>query len=229
MLRLKADLHTHTADDPRDCIRYSAEMLIDAVAQLNFDVLAVACHERVVYSRRLAEYAAGRGVLLIPGIELLVEGKHIVVLNPDEPQAKASTYAELRRLGRRNGLIVAPHPFYPEKSCLHKKLVENIDLFDAVEYCCAHFPGVNPNRRAVKVAQRYGLPLVGTSDTHALPYCDSTYSWLEVEEASIEGVLEAVRAGRITVVTRPRPLIEIAKMATFYVRYEAKSLAGWFQ
>ena len=226
MVRLKADLHTHTADDPCDRIAHSAEMLIDAVAQLNVNVLAIACHLRVVHTRRLADYAAERGVLLIPAVELNVESRHVVVLNPDKQQAAASSFATLRSLGRRDGLILAPHPYYPEKSCLHARLVEHIDLFDAIEYCSIYLSWLNPNRRAVAVARRYGLPLVGTSDTHALPYCDSTYSWIEAEEASVAAVIDAVRAGRVFIETRPRPVMHVATMCTFYVRDKVKRLIG---
>ena len=46
MERLKADLHTHTADDPHDRLNYSAEMLIDTVAAAGVRVLAITCHEK---------------------------------------------------------------------------------------------------------------------------------------------------------------------------------------
>ena len=48
MRRLKADLHTHTAEDPRDGIDYSAEMLIEAAAKFNVDVLATQLRARQV-------------------------------------------------------------------------------------------------------------------------------------------------------------------------------------
>lgn len=229
MLRLKADLHTHCADDPRDRIDYSAEMLIDAVAQLNFDVLAIALHKRVGYTERLAAYARERGILLIPAIELRVENKHVLVLNPDAEQVHAQTFAELRRLGRRGAAFIAPHPFYPGRSCLHGRLVENIDLFDGIEYCSLYLRGLNPNRKAVRVARRFGLPLIGTSDTHAMPFSDSTFSMIEAREASTEAVVDALRQGRVSLVTRPRPVLHAALMVTFFVRDQLESLAGPFR
>ena len=41
MAELKADFHTHSADDPRDDLSHSTEVLLDAAAQLNFRVLAL--------------------------------------------------------------------------------------------------------------------------------------------------------------------------------------------
>ena len=226
MLRLKADFHTHCADDPLDVVGYSAEMLIDGVAQLNVEVLAITCHSRVVYNNRLDEYARRRGVLLIPAAELLVEHKHVVVLNPDREQAEAKSFAELRRLGKRGAAFVAPHPFYPARSCLRGKLKENIDLFDAIEYSGVYLRAINPNRNAVRAARRFGLPLIGNSDTHAMPYSCSTFSWIEVEEASIDGVIDAIRKGRVVIETQPRPVLRVLQVALFVAKDGLRSLSG---
>lgn len=224
--RLKADLHVHSGDDPYDGIGYSSEMLIEAAAQLNFGALAIACHRKLVYYDRLVSYALHRGIVLVPAVELLVEGKHVVVLNPDEAQAQASTYAELRELGRRDAAFLAPHPYYPDKTCLGRRLVEHADLFDVVEYCGVYVRGLNFNRRAVRAAKRFGLPLAGTSDTHTLPYNDRTFSWIDVDEASVNGVVDAVRAGRIEVDTRPRTLAQFARMSFFVAREMVRKCAG---
>ncbi|MBN2308969.1 MAG: PHP domain-containing protein [Candidatus Hydrogenedentes bacterium] len=203
MRRLKADLHSHSADDPYDRIAYSTEMLIDTVAGLGYDVLAVTCHDAVVYSKQLADYAARRGVVFVPGIERRIEGKHVLILNPDEEQAKVRTFAELRALGKRRAAVIAPHPFYPTPRSLWKHLARNIDLFDAIEYCSLYSWGLNPNRLALRAARKAGLPMVGTSDVHQMPYCDTTFTWLECEP-TVEGVVEAIRAGRAWYASRPR-------------------------
>lgn len=225
MLRLKADLHAHAGDDPLDRLGYSAEMLIQGAAQLKFEVLAIACHTRVAYTLRLAQFAAERGVLLVPAVELLVEGKHVVVLNPNGQQAKATTFEELRTTGERSGLAYAPHPFYPARTCLHRALDENSDLFEAVEYSSAYFRGLNPNRRAVTAARRHAVPLVGTSDAHSLPYEPCTFSWVEVQEKSIRGVIDAVRAGRVEVETRPLPWHSMPRMAWLVMRDRLRAVA----
>jgi hypothetical protein len=107
--------------------------------------------------------------------------------------------------------------------------VENIDLFDGIEYCSLYLRGLNPNRKAVRVARRFGLPLIGTSDTHAMPFSDSTFSMIEAREASTEAVVDALRQGRVSLVTRPRPVLHAALMVTFFVRDQLESLAGPFR
>ncbi|NUM53074.1 MAG: hypothetical protein HUU46_05470 [Candidatus Hydrogenedentes bacterium] len=210
MERLKADLHTHTADDPFDRLEYSAEMLIDAVAAAGVRVLAITCHELNVYCEYLSDVARRQGVLLVPGIEKFIEGKHVIILNPAPEHLAAHTFQEFRALGRRGAVFIAPHPYYPAPHSLLSDFTRNIDLFDAVEYCSLYFRAVNPNRWAESAAKAHGLPMIGTSDTHWLPYDDSTFSWITAEP-TIEGVLDAIRAGRVEVETQPRKIVRAAR------------------
>jgi len=223
-MRLKADLHAHTADDFHDRIGHSAEMLIDAAAKLNYDVVALACHNRVVHTRGIEEYGRRRNVLVVPALEALIEGKHVVILNPDPEQAAARTFAQLRNLGRRDAFILAPHPFHLDNRCLGRKLLRNIDCFDGIEYCSLYRPWINPNRKAVRVAQDRGLPMVGTSDCHAFPYGGTTFSWIEAREWSVAGVIEALRAGRVTVETRPKPVGAALRALACFVRDKARDI-----
>lgn len=224
MERLRADFHTHSADDPFDTLDYSAEMLIDSVAEAGVDVLAITCHELNVYSDYLADFAARRNVLLIPGIEKFIEGKHVLILNPASEHLSAHTFEEFRALGRRGAVFIAPHPYYPAPHSLMSKLVRNIDLFDAIEYCSLYFRGLNPNRWAERVARLHGLPMIGTSDTHWLPYDSSTCSWITADR-TIESVLEAIRAGRVEVDTSPRRLAPAMRAVAGALRGTA---AGYF-
>ena len=62
---LKAQLHIHTKEDPQDYrfVRYSAKELINRAAERGFDVLAITCHNRVVYNQELKDYAQKRNIL----------------------------------------------------------------------------------------------------------------------------------------------------------------------
>lgn len=204
MKRLKADLHTHAADDPFDTLSHSAEMLIDAVAAVGMDALAITCHDLNLYQDQLAEYATRRNLLLVPGIEKFVSKKHVVILNPHPDHLLAGSFDELREIGRKDAAFIAPHPYYPAPSSLMSDLVRHIDLFDAIEWSSLYVRGLNPNRWAARTASRFGLPLLGTSDTHGLPYMDTTYSWIEAEPSPF-GIVQAIRAGRVTLETRPKP------------------------
>lgn len=219
---LKADFHTHCAEDPHDEIAHSAEMLIDAAAAAGVRVLAITCHGAVAHTPYLERYAWGRDVLLLPGVEAFIEGKHVLILNPDQEQANARTFDELRQLGRRGAAIVAPHPYFPTGSSLMMDLERNIDCFDAIEYSCFHTGWLDLNRKAESVALRHGLPMVGATDTHVLPYVDSTFTWLD-SDWEVLSVIEAIRAGRVQVETRPRPWPAIAATLRFSVEQEIRN------
>ncbi|MQY59231.1 MAG: hypothetical protein GH144_06450, partial [Clostridia bacterium] len=78
--KLKADLHLHTKEDPKDKVKYTAKQLIDEAWRQKFDVLAITNHNMVLYDDYLKKYALDKGIVLIPGIEVKVEGKHIILL-----------------------------------------------------------------------------------------------------------------------------------------------------
>ena len=208
---LKADLHLHTRE--REAfIAYDARTLIDRAARDGFRVLSITNHNVVTFSADLAAYARERGVLLIPGVEATVEGKHVLLYNIDVPPEQVRTFADLRRLRRPDWLVAAPHPFFPGSICLRRRLLEQIDLFDAIEFSHFYTAGVNFNRAAVRLARETGLPLLGTSDSHLLRQFGTTYSLIEAAEAAptVGSVLGAIRKGQLRVESRPLTLGECA-------------------
>ena len=209
---LKVELHSHTADDPHDSIPYSATDLIDRAAALGYDALAITLHEKQLDISRLAPYAAERGVVLIPGIEQTIEGKHVLLLNYDTDAENVRTFADLKLLKQRDsGLVVAPHPFFPSQSCLWSYLDRYADLFDAVE-CNAMFTrSVDFNRAGRRWARRQGKPMVGNGDIHRLRQLGRTYS---VVDAAPEpaAICAAIAAGRVSVVARPLSSFEAASI-----------------
>ena len=76
---LKADLHIHTKEDPvhHKDIKYTAKQLIDHAANQGYEVIAITCHNKVYYNKKIKEYAKKKGILLIPGIEKTIKRKHV--------------------------------------------------------------------------------------------------------------------------------------------------------
>ena len=202
---LKVDLHTHTSDDPLDRIPHSAHELIDRAAALGFDALAITLHDRLLDVRPLAPYAAERGIVLIPGIERTIYGRHVLLLNfPDEVEAVRS-FDDIKRLKlQAPGLVVAPHPFFPARHCLLGRMNQHADLFDAVEYNAMFTASLNFNLAAERWARRHGKPLVGNGDVHRL--VDA--------ERDPTSICEAIAAGRVRVVSRPLRLLTAVRIVT---------------
>jgi predicted metal-dependent phosphoesterase TrpH len=207
---LKADFHVHTREDPHDFIRYTAVELLEQAARQGFDVLALTCHNKRIHTEELRRRAEALGILLIPGVEAAIEGKHTLLLDMPYTRLKVRTFAHVRALKRDGGLVIAPHPFFPAPKCLNDKLRENLDLFDAIEFSHFYTRSVDFNRKAVEYARRMDLPLVGTSDCHRLWQLGTTYTIVEAAARTIPAVFAAIRAGRVRVVTAPlRPLARL--------------------
>ena len=210
---LKVELHTHTSDDPTDVIGYSAEELIDRAAALEYDGLAITLHNRQLDVEPLRDYAAARGLVLIPGVEVTVGRKHVLLVNFTSRAEQVTSFDDIAALKRDEprGLVVAPHPFFPAPSCLHGALSRHAALFDAVEVNAMFSPWVDFNRPARRWAQAKGVPLVGNCDVHRLEQLGSTYSLVDAEP-SPDAICTAIRQGRLTVTASPLTLIEAGWM-----------------
>lgn len=208
--RLKVDLHTHTADDPEESIQHTSCELIDKAYYLGFDAISITNHNAISFSGYLRDYARERGIVLIPGVEINVRGKHVLVVNAHEKILEARTFDDLRRLRTPANMVVAPHPYFPDFSSLMWLVGKNIDVFDALEFSWFYHSRINFNRFALRTAAKYGLPLLCTSDCHHLEKFGSAYSLVEAEKDA-EAIIDAVKAGRLEIAANPLKLIEFGK------------------
>lgn len=221
---LKADLHIHTADDPIDSIPHTTVELIDRAASMGFDVLSITLHERQLDTRPLERYASGKGIVLIPGVERTIEGKHVLLLNFREGADAVNTFEELACLKRRDrGIVIAPHPFFPTSSCLRGQMNRHPGLFDAVEWNAMFTRHIDFNREAAAWASRHGKPLVGNGDVHRLVQLGTTFSWIDAEPDP-DSICAAIAAGRVSVAARPLPLSAAIRIFTDLVFSKSKRL-----
>ncbi len=211
---LKADLHLHTAEDPCDRVSYTAKDLISKAADEGFEVLAITNHQCLTFDQKLSAYARERGILLIPGMELNVHHRHVLLLNPPSGK-KVTDFSSLSALRRPDRLIIAPHPYFPNPRSLNGHLLKNLRLFDALEYCHFYSSRINFNHKAMALSRSHGLPLVGNSDTHFLAQLGTTYSLIYAEKDPV-AIFEAIRQRRIEIVTRPLSALE---MGSFLGRF----------
>jgi predicted metal-dependent phosphoesterase TrpH len=216
---IKVDLHIHTLDDPIDTLDYSAHELLERARALGFRVLAITLHNAVFDRAEVFADAARMDILLIPAAEMRLEGADVILLNVTaEEIASLRTLDDLEKLRARRGpslFTIAPHPFYVLGGSIGEKLVERIDLFDAIELC--HFWGrfFNPNRRAIEVADRFRKPLIATSDAHQLHAFGSNYTTIpRPAELTVEKVIEVLRRGSLRVTSPPCSLIDL--ISTIY-------------
>ena len=201
---LKIELHSHTSDDPHDVIPYDTFELIDAAAAHGYQALAVTLHDRQLDLTPFAGFAHERGVVLIPGIERTICGKHVLLLNFSAAATEAvRSFDDVRRLKQReHGLVIAPHPYFPSTSSLMSLATRYQDVFDAVEYNAMFTASLNFNTRAVRWAKACGLPMVGNGDVHRLKQLGTTFSLVDASPER-DAICTAVREGRVTVQAQP--------------------------
>ena len=216
---IKIDLHIHTLDDPLDALDYSAHELLERARSLGFRVLAITLHDAVFDRAEVFADAASMGILLIPAAEMRLEGADVILLNVTADEVTdLRTFDDLEKLRARRGpslFTIAPHPFYVLGGSIGEKLAERIDCFDAIELCHFWTRLINPNRRAVEMAERFGKPLIATSDAHQLHAFGSNYTSIpRSTELTVENVLEALRRGPLRLTNPPCSFVDL--ISTIY-------------
>lgn len=212
---LKCQFHSHCSGDAIDNINYSAKTLIKQAAKLNYTVLSITCHRKLLFSKGLQKYAKKKGILLIPGIEFEIDKKHILGINVDKKIMKVDTFAKLSKYKKSHPdcLIIAPHPFFPTRHCLKKILIKNIHLFDAIEISWAYTKTKNYNKKAIEVAKYFNKPIVATSDCHILNYLDAGYIHLDSKK-NPKSIIKAIRNNKIEIHSKPTSYFKIARFFT---------------
>lgn len=210
-MRIKVELHSHTANDPFDWIPHTTEQLIDRAASLGYGALAITLHDHQLDLEPFLAYAKHRDVVLIPGVERTIERAHVLLLNFAHNTDDVRTFDALAGVKNRNrsGLVIAPHAFFPGASCIGDKLTRYPELFDAIEYNAMFTRHINFNSRAVEWARAHGKPVVGAGDVHRLRQMGTTYSLVDVDgEPTADSICAAIKAHRVTVQAAPISIVE---------------------
>ena len=217
---VKIDLHIHTLDDPKDAVDYSAHQLLERAGSLGFGVLAITLHDAVFDRKEVFADAATMGILLIPAAEVRLCGADVIVLNvTSEEVAQLRNFDDLRQLRAQRGssiFTIAPHPFYILGGSIGARLSREIDCFDAIELCHFHIGLFNPNRRAKRVASRFGKPFIATSDAHRLHAFGRHYTSIPMPDAlTVESVFAALRNGPLSLTSPPCSFRDLLSAVNF--------------
>jgi len=209
---IKIDFHLHANEDPLDELDHSATELVHRAHDLGFGALAITLHDHVFTKSEVFDTARELDILLIPAAELRLEGADVIIVNiTEEEAAKLHKLRDLEKLREKRGrsmLTFAPHPFYVFGGSIgRRRLLENIDLFDAIEWSHFYTRWINPNRPAAAIARKYGKPLLATSDAHRLDFFGHDYTLARIPESdgapTPELIFDAIRAGDVRPVTQP--------------------------
>ena len=221
---IRVDLHIHTLEDPKDVLDYSAHQLLERARALGFGALAITLHDAVFDRPEVFADAASMGILLIPASEVRLRGADVIVLNVTTGEiAELKNFDDLRDLRARRGssiFTIAPHPFYVLGASIGERIVDLIDCFDAIELCHFHKGILNPNRRAVEIAKRFGKPLIATSDAHRLHDFGRHYTSIpRPAPLTVETLFAALRRGPLRLTSPPASVVDL--IGAFYFIFVA--------
>ncbi len=194
---LAGDLHAHTVHS--DGAMTVPELAAHAVSR-GLDFVAVTDHNTVSHHRELGWASAAYGVTLVPGQEVTTPCGHAGVLG-DTGWIDFRTSAEewLDAAERGGGLMSINHPFAGDVSWLHP-MTRRPPLLEVW-----HWSWLDPTWTTPlswwQAWDPSAIP-VGGSDWHR-PGSDSPLgtptTWVECEDAGVDGVLEGLRGGRVAI------------------------------
>jgi predicted metal-dependent phosphoesterase TrpH len=187
---LRLDLHVHTVRSYDGHTRI--EDLPKIIRAKGLDGLAVTEHNN--FNPLKFE---NDDVLIVPGIEISSLDGHVIGLGVHEViPARLPADETIQRIHQQGGIAIIPHPYDPVCECV--KLARLNNRPDAVETVNADaLSFLISNWLARRDAEKLGLPQVGGSDSHIPQSIGDAYTVVEAASHSLEGVLDAIRAGRV--------------------------------
>jgi hypothetical protein len=195
---LAGDLHSHTVHS--DGALTVPELAALAVSS-GLDFVAVTDHNTVSHHRELASASAAYGVTLMPGQEVTTSRGHAGVLGDTGwIDFRSTADSWLSAAERGGGLMSVNHPFGGDVSWLHA-MERRPPLLEVW-----HWSWLDPTWTTPlswwQAWDPSAIP-VGGSDWHR-PGSDSPLgtptTWVECDDDSgVDGVIEALRAGRVAI------------------------------
>jgi predicted metal-dependent phosphoesterase TrpH len=193
------DFHHHCSSDPVDRLFYDDYALIDQAVLLGLHTIAITPHRTVYDNPAAVAYAQSKSLLLIPGVEKMIEGREIVLLNVTPSEVPDNfNFEDLSLLREKRGdslFVFAPHPFYPRSTCAGPVLDKIVNLIDAVEYAHLYFCFYNrPNEKAVEWAEANNKAVLANSDSHHLDMVGRNATRIEADKLDVVSIFRTLKA-----------------------------------
>jgi len=220
MPELRCDLHIHTSASPDghcpvdSIIRTATERGLDAVAICDHDTTAGAIE---------AVSLKDSPVLIIPGIEVSTADGHILVLGTTKEYEKGKPAEVTIQEAKADGcLVIMPHPFHKFRHAVGLANPDCMQHVDAIEAYNSRYYTKKSNGRAAKRARLLNKPITAGSDAHECAFVGYGRNIINAEEKSVDGILAAIKAGKITAECTQTPPIVYTKESYHNVMRKVK-------
>jgi predicted metal-dependent phosphoesterase TrpH len=226
---LSVELHAHSelSHDGRDPV----EMLLEQAQAVGLDALAVTDHDEIDASLRAAELADDYGLIGIPGMEVTSADGHVLAIGVESAVPAGLPFAEtLAEIRDRGGIAVVPHPFQSSRSGVAANISgDELADADAIEVYNSRLLTGRANRKAEKFARVNDRPMTAGSDAHIAEMVGQAVTRVGADDRSVQGILDAVRAGKTSVEGKRTPWhISFRQAAGGAKRRVKNRLAGFF-
>jgi len=224
---LSVELHAHSelSHDGRDPV----EMLLEQAQAVGLDALAVTDHDEIDASLRAANLAPDYDLIGIPGMEVTSGDGHVLAVGVDSAVPPGLPFEEtLTEIRDRGGIAIVPHPFQSSRSGVAANISQGeLASADAIEvYNSRLFTG-RANRQAGRFARTHDLPMTAGSDAHIAEMVGQAVTEVNAYHRSAEGILDAIREGRTSVVGKRTPWFISVQQFGGGVRRRLTSMLPW--
>lgn len=198
---MKIDLHVHARERSR-CSRATEVELIQAALACGLDAFVFTDHDRLVPPQHLLalnkQYAPFR---VFGGIEVSVDGEHVLVLGLHDEALETTTwtYPTLHAFVRaHDGFLALAHPFryHPIKVDLQRFPP------DAIEIYSVNTPA-HAEAQIREIARGLSIPLLSNSDAHYVEFVGQYYNQFPCSFTGEDELLLHLRQGDFTLMMQP--------------------------
>ena len=196
MLRIDFHVHTSRSDGKMKvltAVRIAISRELDGIAITDHDVH----FSRNLYNEIKRKYP---DFVIIPGIEVSSADGHILVLGTFEPiPPKLSAEETIEIAHELGGIAVPAHPFDRLRDGIGEdKLLKLLGKYDAIEAVNGSSLREIYNRKALKFAKKYKIPIIGGSDAHVPDLLGVVITFVDASN-SIDDVLSAIKKSKTRV------------------------------
>lgn len=189
---IRADLHIHSTfsdgkASPLEIVHTAVEKTLDAISITDHDTF----RGGIVAKKLATTY----GILAIPGAEIRTDRGDILVYCDQEINSPRSISLLIEEAHKENCLVVPAHPFDLMRLGIGDLVYEYKD-WDALEVWNASSTK-GANHQALKAAKILNKPGLANSDAHVPGEVGSAYTIIEVNNLTVDDVLEAIRKNRV--------------------------------